>query len=95
VSLESEVFSDPSSGSEGRHLTWYRDVQRKAVLHQILIGWTGRAGSLLNLHLPIRKIPLARILEMNAITYICIKLKFGLLWVQKDTAKITCSPVKV
>jgi hypothetical protein len=52
VFQESEVFSVRASASEDRHLTWFTNVQEKAIPHQILIGWTGRAGSLLNLHPP-------------------------------------------
>jgi hypothetical protein len=90
--------SVPANISENRHLPWFTKIRVKDVRLQILIGWTGRSGRMLNLAPPIGgKNLVARVLGVNAATcYICVKLKFGVAWVQKDPAKMTSStPVKV
>jgi hypothetical protein len=44
-----------ASISEDMHLSWFTKILAKDDPLQILIGWTGQAGRLLNLTLPIRK----------------------------------------
>jgi hypothetical protein len=55
VSAVSEFFSVPASISEGKHLPWFTKFLVKDVPLQILIGWTRKAGRVLNLPPPIRE----------------------------------------
>jgi hypothetical protein len=50
-----EIFSVPASIPEDTHPHWVTKILAKDIPLQILIGWTGQAGRLLNLPSPIRK----------------------------------------
>lgn len=55
----------------------------------ILIGWTGHGGGggLFDFRPPIRKSEVIVILRVNTGTqYTCVKLKFGVVWFQEDSA---------
>jgi hypothetical protein len=79
-----------------RHLPWFAKILVKVVPLLILMGWTWQPGRLLNLPPPIRKKSSGRVLGFNSATcYISVTLKFGIVRVQKDPAKIMNSvPVK-
>jgi hypothetical protein len=50
-----EIFSLAANISEDRHLPCFTRILVKDVPLQILIGWSGETGRLLNLPPPIRK----------------------------------------
>jgi hypothetical protein len=86
----SEIFSLIASFSEVRHLPWLTKILAKDVPLQILIGWSGESGGLLNLPPPIRKKKSNGYGfrgELSHLLHIC-EIKIGVAWTQKDSAKI-------